>query len=1015
MSRGREALAVLSLILLSFPACMVSAQEEQAMTCQVLVDWDEDWQWDDDGNYTIGVLHRYRVAFDPPFTNGSSPGATNLSVHHLREGIDIIDSLNVSMISAGGEIDVLLSTTPVFDDIVTIEVETIEAVCSRTLKVTNWNQPIADHEVTRETDWSLTGMEGVEEQGISFEGRGWQRRAGSILESNELGNGTLFLDLTNDSGGAVVNLNLDRIWLNETYDGTELIHQDFEMSGDGALSLQGGEDGGDFAIDAQISDAYVLRSFSEGEVTERMRFEGTGWLSFNGGDNNSTAGAFGQISLFYYEIWDDDDFRRLQDVQIEANASVRLSGADSNSFSFELDELIMREKWEEGIRTDQYTRLYGSGDFDFVASEEYPYIEANGTIPIFHIQSEGGETVANTVIVDGTYDGDAEGSFGLVRRIVESSVYENASGNLFEADKIQNEVWFNVSATPFGPIEQEFEAEHNLTYEYTVPQEDWWNRTIRYTYVEDNGSVEDEYPENSPIIHQAEAPEASSVFSNHISRETGVCPQILMVGDSFSLVGNAAMVLDVIVTGESEQAVDGHNLSVAVWQGAFGEDSLASGSVINEGMLAGLLSEVNRWVEVELGDSGPEDDIAFLEHQTIDRVLYPAIITLDENTPPSLFSDLQSSVKFREGILTTEGGMAHLEIVVDDVDTDVIAVSADLSGIGLGTIELSDSGLLGDQIIHDSVWTARISHDGLQFGQISVTITMQDFWTTVDTDASLLVTNAPPRMTSIDFSPETTLRGEQVEVTVTAVDGHGIESVAVDLLGIGGDLTQLTSTGESWSGTFTVPESMAPGKQSIPILIIDEDDASISTTNVQTGAYPKAAKQLAIENDPPTISKLTLLRDQVVVESVKVPLSGDAMYHTIEVTIHDFDDVSSAQAKIGRLAPIGQSENWLLLYDDGTGADRVAGDGIYTLQFGARSTLGEGEMSIRVRATDGFLSMTPISEQNHIITLERASSGGDGSNWVTEHSTELVVGSLGLMLVLGLGAFVYAMRDSNLE
>jgi len=1014
VSRGREALAVLSLILLSFPACMVSAQEEQAMTCQVLVDWDEDWQWDDDGNYTIGVLHRYRVAFDPPFTNGSSPGATNLSVHHLREGIDIIDTFNVSMISAGGEIDVLLSTTPVFDDIVTIEVETIEAVCSRTLKVTNWNQPIADHEVTRETDWSLTGMEEVESQGISFEGRGWQRRAGSILESNELGNGTLFLDLTNDSGGVVVSLNLDRIWLNETYDGTELIQQDFEMSGDGTLSLQGGEDGGDFAIDAQISDAYVLRSFSEGEVTERMRFEGTGWLSFNGGDNNSTTGAFGQISLFYYEIWDDDGFRRLQDVQIEANASVRLSGAGSNSFSFELDELIMREKWEEGIRTDQYTRLYGSGDFDFVASEEYPYIEANGTIPIFHFQSEGGETVANTVIVDGTYDGDAEGSFGFVRRIVESSVYENASGNLFEADKIQNEVWLNVSTTPFGPIEQEFEAEHNLTYEYTVPQEDWWNRTIRYTYVEDNGSV-DEYPENSPLIRQAEAPEASSVFSNHISRETGVCPQILIVGDSFSLVGNSAMVLDVTVIGESEQELDGHNLSIADWQGYFGEGSLASGSVINEGMLAGLLSEVNRWVEVELGESGPADDIDFLEHQTIDRVLYPAIITLDENTPPSLFSDPQSSVRFREGILTTEGGTAHLEIAVVDVDTDIIAVSADLSGIGLGTIELSDSGLLGDQVIHDSVWTARISHDGLQFGHIPMTVTMQDVWTTVDTDASLLVTNAPPRMTSIDFSPETTFRGEQVDVTVTAMDGHGIESVAVDLLGIGGELTQLTSTSEVWSGTFTVPESMAPGKQSIPILIIDEDDASISTTNVQTGAFSKAAKQLKIENDPPTISNLTLLRDQVVVESVKLPLSGDALGHTIEVTIHDFDDVSSAQAKIGRLAPIGQSENWLLLSDDGTGPDRVAGDGIYTLQFDARSTLGEGEMPIRVRATDGFLSMTPTSEQNHIITLERASSGGDGSNWVTEHSTEMVIGSLSLMLVLGLGAFVYAMRDSNLE
>ena len=1017
MSRGYAALAVLSMLLLSFSAFMVGAQEEQTTTCQVLVDWDEDWQWGDDGNYTIDILHRYRVTFDPPFTNGSSPGAINLSVQHLREGVDIIDSINVSMISAGGEIDVLLSTTPAFDDVVTIVVETVEAACSRTLKVTNWNQPIADHEVTRETEWSLTGTEEAEGQGISFEGRGWQRRTGTILESNELGNGTLFLDLTNDSEGAVVSLNLDRIWLNETYDGVEMVQQDFEMSGNGTLSLRGGEDGGDFSIDAQIRDAYVLRSFSEGEVTERMRFEGTGWLSFNGGDNNSTTGAYGEISLFYFEMWDDDGFRRLQDTQIEANASVRLSGWGSESFSFELDELIIREKWEEGIRTDQYTRLYGSGVFDFVASEEYPYIEVNGTIPIFHIQSEGGETVANTVIVDGTYDGDAEGSFGLVRRIVESSVYENSSGNLFEADKIQNEFWFNVSATPFGPIEQEFEAEHNLTYEYTVPQEDWENRTIRYTYIEDNGSVEDEFPENSPIILQAEAPESSSIFSNHISRETGICPMILMVGDSFSLVGNRAMALDVTVTGYSEQEVDGHNVTVADWHGVFGDISLAYGSVINEGALAGLLSEVNRWVEVELGDSDSDDGIAFIEHQTIDRVLYPAIITLDENTAPAFASDPQSSVRFSGGILTTEGGVAHLEVIVDDVDTDIIAVSVDLSEIDLGTIELSDSGLLGDQVIHDSVWTARITHDGLQFGEIPVTVTMQDVWVTVDIDASLLVTNAPPRMTTIEFSPETTLRGEQVEITVTAEDGHGVESAAVDLMSVGGGVTPLTNTGESWLGAFTVPHSMAPGKQNIPILIIDGEGASVSTISVHTGpgSYGQAAKRLEIENDSPRISNLTLVRNQIVVETVKVPLSGASINHTFEVTIQDYDGVSSAQAKIGRLAPIGQSESWMLLSDDGTGPDRVAGDGIYTLEFSARSTLGEGEMPILIRATDGYLSMTPPGERNHMITLEKASSGGDGSNWVTEHSTDLIIASMGLMLVLGVGAFAYAMRNSKLE
>ncbi len=105
----------------------------------------------------------------------------------------------------------------------------------------------------------------------------------------------------------------------------------------------------------------------------------------------------------------------------------------------------------------------------------------------------------------------------------------------------------------------------------------------------------------------------------------------------------------------------------------------------------------------------------------------------------------------------------------------------------------------------------------------------------------------------------------------------------------------------------------------------------------------------------------------------------------------------------------------MLLSDDGTGPDRVAGDGIYTLEFSARSTLGEGEMTILIRATDGYLSMTPSDERNHMITLEKASSGGDGSNWITEHSTDLIIASLGLMLVLGGGAFAYAMRNSKLE
>ena len=167
-------------------------------------------------------------------------------------------------------------------------------------------------------------MEGADE-GITFDGRGWQKRTGSILESNELGNGTLVLDMSNGTDGASIDLVLDRIWLNESYDGTELMSQDFEMMGSGGLLFNTDEGGEGASISAEVTDAYVLRSYQDGKVTERMMFEGNGWISINGGDNDSSGGVFGEVFLLYFETWDEDGFRRLQDIQVEANASARIS------------------------------------------------------------------------------------------------------------------------------------------------------------------------------------------------------------------------------------------------------------------------------------------------------------------------------------------------------------------------------------------------------------------------------------------------------------------------------------------------------------------------------------------------------------------------------------------------------------------------------------------------------------------------------------------------------------------
>tara|TARA_B100000686_G_scaffold78340_1_gene84295 strand:+ start:1576 stop:4512 length:2937 start_codon:yes stop_codon:yes gene_type:complete len=977
----------------------------------VLVDWDVEEHWDGGWNVSYDVLHRYLVVFDPPFTGGDTPTSVTVSVEQHRDDSQIADDSNASYISAGGEIDIVLNTEPEFGDNVHISVTTAEAICSRDLSITRWNQPMADHEITRETTWSMEGAE--DGNSIDFEGRGWQKRTDDILESNELGNGTLMLDSMNGTQGLMLAFNLETIWLNETYDGVELLNQDFEMRGNGSLFLNTteedeGESNG-FSVDVDVHEVLILRSWEEGSSTERFLIDGTGWLSFNGGDNNSSSGGFGQLSSFYWETWDEDDRRRLQHLQLEANATLRLNSGTSEYFSFDLDEFRILERWEDGVREDQHSLILGGGEFGFLIDDEFFQVEVNGTIPVIHFESLGGETVAETIRVDGTYDGDAEGSFGLIRRIVDSGTQENATGSMFEVDKIENEFWFNVSATPIGPITEEWEAEHNLTYEYTVPQIDWWNRTIRYQYIEDNGTANNEYPEYSPIIVQPQQPEADRIFENHISRETGSAPEILIPGDSFALVGNNALMLHVDVMSVVDGVMDGHNVTLAEWIGDYGGDTYASGSVINEGPLAGLLNEVHRWIEISLGDNSSED-IAFIEHQLVDRVLSPSIISEEENTPPALLT-----VGFREGRLLTEGDSAHLEVLVYDFDTDVTAVSVDLTEIGLGIVELSDSGLIGDHTIHDDIWTALVNYDGLTHGVIESSVTIDDFWVSVVEDASIEISNAAPRMMSLEFSPDSVVREDIVDVTVIAVDGHGVESVAVDLLGVGGELNQLVENNGEWVGQFTVPIGISPGERIIPIRITDGDGETVISVHTHAGGFPVDAPKLTIDNEAPIIANVSIIRDGEIVDTVHVPSTGDPITHLLEVAIEDPDGVSSAQAKIGRLAPIGSSEAWLLMVDDGTGGDRVEGDGIYSLLFDVRTTLPEGNITIEVRATDTYLSTTPQNEQQQTLELEKLNPGGSGGNWIADNSLTLVAVGLVLLLLVGVTAVVISMRNSESE
>ena len=116
------------------------------------------------------------------------------------------------------------------------------------------------------------------------------------------------------------------------------------------------------------------------------------------------------------------------------------------------------------------------------------------------------------------------------------------------------------------------------------------------------------------------------------------------------------------------------------------------------------------------------------------------------------------------------------------------------------------------------------------------------------------------------------------------------------------------------------------------------------------------------------------------------------------------------------MAPIGQSENWLSLTDDGQGGDRIANDGVFSLEIELRSTLSVGEINYLIRSADIYQSLTPDEQQTHTIELvdsTKISSGGP--NWLAEHATSVVLVGLLMLLAIGATALVVTMRNSDLE
>ena len=1031
--RTRFALFTILLMLVTGPALAVQA-EETSMPDGILTDW---LDHDDDGV----ADHSYVVAF----TDTTNSAEFSVNVSHsdmdgnlMGEWVYLWDDENYTITAVNlTHHRITLPTNLSFGDEVTLTVNPEGSASwqpiSRVIQATLWNQPLADHEITLTTDWNLKHQienETTEEWDLNFSGRGWQQRADGVLIHDELGSGTLSIDETSSDGtNIMMTLDLDTIWLNETMEGSELTSQIFEMSGDGVMSMTSDDDG-TMTINANIVDSYIMRSMQQGTVEERYRLEANGDINMTSSDDGEDMYLDGDLSLLLIEIHDLDGERLLDYTEFQATAEMEIQ-ADGSYIYIDLSELYDLNHQVNGTLVNQHSKLLGDGTFFFSdTNDENGSIVIDGDVVTFHSEIVNNTKVGEEFHVDGDITGATTGSFGVWRRIDSQGETANSTGQLWQVNRIHQEDWFNLTGggmfEGIGPSQS-----YNETWDQEVIYENYTNRTVYFRWYEqsDDPSQGEEYPENSPIPipEYNDSNEESGLGEVNLSRETGLAPSEMMVGDRMGLYDSLLMHLELEAHSYSSYTRDGHTMGVTSWSGDYGsEEGIASGLVINEGILAGLIAEVSRQVAIEMNET---DDIWFWENQSLERILSPSIVTAGENTAPDILS-----LTLLEGQVVNEGGnKVHIVAELSDPDWNLREVTVDLSSLGLGSITLNDIGQDGDVIVHDDKFTGSFVYMGLDSGNQSLSVTAEDHWTSTTEDFDISVVHRAPRITSFALGPESVGRGEQTSVTIKAFDSLEVTDVSIDLRGEGGELFQLTSIGDDyWEGNVTIPNTTSPGELLLPVRLEDSGGGYATTTRMYapsslagTGgdawdADSSSIPALMVINTGPILSEFTIMKNGEEVEEIIVPDVGDGIStYVFTVKVDDHDPVSSVQARLGMLAPVGEDTTWQSMRDDGQGVDDVAGDGVYSISVNVREGLPTSSVIIDLRGIDIYLAQTEPTMEVTITMSDGETNpltdpGETFLGFATTGVIVLIVLGI-IMLLAGVGIVVMLRRGGGLD
>ena len=973
--RRSQSIVLVLLLMLTPLSSLVSA--EGSPTVSITTDWNS--------SSALTNEHAYLLTF-----GDSSSHDYDVSIEHIRDSIDLAPSIHTTFLDNTPTLTarIVLDTAIAWNDTIAISVTinghdgnalTPSITEERTFTVGSWNQPMADHEVTTTTSWSLEQnyqtSEGNQSFMLLFEGNGWQQRIGEVLNAYELGNGTLLTSETTGNSTTELALDFESFWKNETVTSGVLTSQVIQAKGSGDILLQLEEDGLVTTINATVVDALLNRSNIDNVVSERLRLEAFGALLVNGEEEDAQFDVDGDISLLLLETTDVDGVRVLQHTQIEATADMLLSD-EGSEFNLQLDQFETLERWENGVRVDQLDLIRGDGTFGFTDQEENASMVVNGTVYNFHTRVEDGITLIDDVHVDGTLSGDVQGTFGVVQTIEQTGKQLNHTLVEHDVNVIHSETWFNVTGVGgsnfFGGSGAG--SYYNDSYIYQATNADWDNRTVRLVWTETgpDPSNGDERPERSPIEQEPTPPEVEEALGNiSVGREAGFAPVPMETGDVVRLLAQDGIVLTVTAGQEAIEPRDAKNLSVIQWTGVYsdGVSGTASGSIVHQGPLTGLLASTVRSFEIEFGTDG---ETALLnESQAVDAILSPSIVSADDNTAPQVLD-----LSLMEGLVFGEGGSpAHLVATIDDPDWNIISVQVDLSSIGLGTVAMNDRGLDGDQTIGDNEWTTMVSVQGLAVGELPITVVVVDEWDETDSlTTNMTVENQAPRILSASIEPETAVRGGSTLMTLDVLDYHGVASIMVDLREYGGEETPCLKV-EVWACELVIPQGMTPGERLLKVRLTDTLGATILVTKTQASEHhfqPSSTDMdlvVTVENTPPTLT---------LVPSEALQRGDSDSEQAIEIQVDDADGILLVRADLGVLKPLGQTTRWVTLYDNGQGLDREANDGIYTAAASVRTSTPISAHEIFVQASDSFGDAT--APTSFVVFVEETDDGLIGAN-----------------------------------